>query len=276
MHLDWHFTQAQVLWILTFAAQLVLLVVLLGRDRARRFPWFTAAIAAMALRLLTSRELFGRVPDITFTAVLIVFADVVAVLGLLVVAELARQAFAGARRSQVLINATGLLMVAAAVLSMWGAWPSWKTLTAGSQLAMLDFLQLFGQKAELLLDVLNLELGLMVILFGRRYNAPWKSHVQRIVLGLFAGSIVRLAAAQIWEHVAKTASPHSRAEAQPILDFHDRLFNASGTVHVLILLWWIACLWKDEAGAGGKRPSVPKFPPEVPAEAEAPAEPASE
>ena len=42
MHFDFHFTAISVLWTLTFAALLVLLVVLMGRDRARRFPWFTA------------------------------------------------------------------------------------------------------------------------------------------------------------------------------------------------------------------------------------------
>ena len=47
MHFNFDFSTAQVLWTLTFAALLVLLVVLLGRDRAQRFPWFTASIAMM-------------------------------------------------------------------------------------------------------------------------------------------------------------------------------------------------------------------------------------
>jgi len=55
MHLNFGFTTVQVLWTLTFAAVLVLLVVLLGRDRARRFPWFTVTIVLMGLRLLASR-----------------------------------------------------------------------------------------------------------------------------------------------------------------------------------------------------------------------------
>jgi hypothetical protein len=54
----------RVLWTLTFAAQLVLLVVLMGRDRARRFPWFTAGIALYALRLMAEILLAGRMaPD---------------------------------------------------------------------------------------------------------------------------------------------------------------------------------------------------------------------
>ena len=55
MHLNFGFTTVQILWTLTFAALLVLLVVLLGRDRTRRFPWFTASIALVAVRLLASR-----------------------------------------------------------------------------------------------------------------------------------------------------------------------------------------------------------------------------
>jgi hypothetical protein len=52
------FNTVQILWTLTFAALLVLLVVLLGRDRARRFPWFTASMVLTALRLLASRMLY--------------------------------------------------------------------------------------------------------------------------------------------------------------------------------------------------------------------------
>ena len=47
MHFNFDFSATQILWTLTFAALLVLLVVLLGRDRARRFPWFTASIVMM-------------------------------------------------------------------------------------------------------------------------------------------------------------------------------------------------------------------------------------
>jgi hypothetical protein len=52
MHFTADFFAHQFLWTLTFAAQLVLLATLLGRDRARRYPWFTASIALMALQLM--------------------------------------------------------------------------------------------------------------------------------------------------------------------------------------------------------------------------------
>ena len=82
MHFDWHFTAIQILWTLTFAGQLVLAVVLLGRDRIRCFPWFTAVVVATILQLLIGRELYGRLPQLTLAAILIVFSDVVAILGL--------------------------------------------------------------------------------------------------------------------------------------------------------------------------------------------------
>jgi hypothetical protein len=274
MHFDWHFTAIQILWTLTFAAQLVLLVVLLGRDRARRFPWFTASIVAMALRLLCGRELYQRLPQFTFTAVLIVLADVVAILGLLVIVELARKAFAGVRRPQLIVNLVGLLLVTAGIMSTWGPWPAWKTLTAESQLATLRVLQLIAQKTELLVDLLNIELGLMVVLFGRSFKAPWKSHTQRIVIGLSTGSIGSLAIPTIWEFIAKGAAPHSQAELQKLLDLRDKLFNAGGALYVAVLVWWIVCLWLNEPGSGvPAEPSAPAPPPEVPGEAEALAEP---
>ena len=323
MHFDWHFTAIQVLWTLTFAAQLVLMVVLLGRDRARLFPWFTASIVAMALRLLCGRLLYQRVPQLTFTAVLIVFSDVVAILGLLVIAELARKAFAPVRGriwavlvialaatacgvpalirplsdwyqatfwqgpwgllwnllsvwffaniALVIANARPktfwfrwavfalvlmacreafLTVVASGTQSMWGPWPTWKTLTAESQVAVWRVLQLFAQKSELLVNLLNIELGLMVIIFGRHFKGPWKSHTQRIVIGLSTASLGSLAVQAIWQCVVRTAAPRTQAEAQPILNFHDRLINSSGALYVVVLIWWIVCLWIDEPGFG--------------------------
>ena len=61
MHFNFDFNSTQILWTLTFAALLVLMVVLLGRDRVRRFPWFTTAMALTALRMLASRLLYHRV-----------------------------------------------------------------------------------------------------------------------------------------------------------------------------------------------------------------------
>jgi hypothetical protein len=277
MHFDWHFTAIQVLWTLTFAAQLVLIVVLLGRDRARSFPWFTASIVAMAFRLLCGRLLYQRLPQLSLTTVLIILADLVAILGILVIVELSRKAFAGANRSLLLINLAGLLLVTGAIMWMWGPWPSWKTLTADSQVATLRILQLIAQKTEFLVDLLNIELGLMLVLFGRKFNAPWKSHTQRIAIGLSTASISGLVVQTVWEFVAKSAAPHSQEELSKVLDLRDRLFNSSGALYVAVLVWWIVVLWINEPGSiAATPPSGPPSDHDVPAEAEASAEPTSD
>jgi hypothetical protein len=249
MHLNFDFTATQVLWTLTFAALLVLLVVLLGRDRARRFPWFTASIVLMALRVLASRLLFGRLPSITMSEVFITLADVAAIVSLLVVVELARRAFGGVQRRTWIGWTLALVAVGAAVLAVWGPWPAWKTLTADSTLAVLRLMQLAAQKGDLLVNVLTVELGLLVVLFGRRFKAGWRSHTQQIMIGLSTAAIAQLAMQGSWQLIAMKAAPHSQAEYERILGLRDKLFNSNGAVYVAVLVWWIVCLWIDEPGA---------------------------
>ena len=111
MHFNFHFTTVQVLWTLTFASLLVLLVVLLGRDRMRRFPWFTASIALVALRLLATRLLYNRLPQITMGAVFIVMANISALVGILVVVEMARRAFGRVTRRTWILGGLAVLAV---------------------------------------------------------------------------------------------------------------------------------------------------------------------
>src|SRR5580698_3966630 len=98
MHFNFDFSASQILWTITFAELLVLLVVLLGRDRARRFPWFTASIALMALDKLAGRLLFQRIPVVLTDWIFLALADLAAILSLFVAVEIARRAFEGAER----------------------------------------------------------------------------------------------------------------------------------------------------------------------------------
>ncbi len=121
MHFNFNFSAEQILWTLTFAAQLVLLVVLLGRDRIKNFPWFTASIVLFALRLLATRELFGRMAPLTLSIIFIVLADVAAIVGLLVLIEMARRAFKSAPRNLWIVNAAGFADCrGGGVLAFWG------------------------------------------------------------------------------------------------------------------------------------------------------------
>jgi len=248
MHFHFPFTALQVMWTLTFAAHLVLLVVLMGRDRIARFPWFTASIALVALRLLSSRLLFGRLPQITMSTIFIVMADVSAIVGLLVILEVARRAFGGVRRVTWVTWALVVMVLGAAVLKFWGPWPAWQTLTAKSSTSALQLMQLLAQKASLLVDVLTIAVGLLIVSFGRRYKAGWRSHAQQIVIGLSTASIAQLSMQAIWERIARTAVAHTMADYERVVGIREKLFNTNSAVYVAVLVWWIVRLWIDEPG----------------------------
>jgi chromate transport protein ChrA len=110
------------LWAVLFASQLVLLVVLLGRERMRRFPFFTAGILFSVLRLLCEVLLSGRMAIYPLQRILISMQDVASVLSLLVVIEIARRALPGASRKAWLLAAPVLSLAAAAALIP--PWPS--------------------------------------------------------------------------------------------------------------------------------------------------------
>jgi hypothetical protein len=249
MHLNSLLSAVQILWTLTFAALLVLLVVLLGRDRARRFPWFTASIVLTALRLLASRMLFGRLANIPLSVIFITLANVALIVGLLVVVEVARRAFVGLSRRAWLAGTVVLLAVGGGVLAVWGSWPVWHNLNLHTLLGTLSLMQLTAQKGALFLCVVTIELGLLIVFVGDRFKAGWRSHPQRIVIGLSTAACAQLAVQGIWQLIALHAAPHSRAEFNHLMDLRDNLFNANGAVFVLVLVWWIICLWMDEPGS---------------------------
>jgi hypothetical protein len=247
---NFNFSAIQVIWTVTFAAYLVLLVVLLGRDRARRYPWFTASIVLLTLEMLGKRMLLGRLPQLTVAEIFLTIADLGVLLGLLVVAELARSAFAGMRRLNWIVGAVAMLAVGAGVLAVWGPWPAWKTLTANSPLAVLGLMQLAAQKGELLVSVLTVEIGLLIVLFGRRFKAGWRSHTQQIAIGLSTAAIAELAKQGIYQAfvIASRAHPLNQADYERVIALVSRIFNAKDVVYFAVLLWWIVCLWIDEPG----------------------------
>jgi hypothetical protein len=248
MHPNFVFTARQILWTLTFAAQLVLLVVLLGRDRARRYPWFTVSIVLFALRLLAEVLLAGRMAPLPLQAILIGIADLAVLTGLLVAVEMARRAFAGARPLAWIIGAVAVVAVAVTVAWVWGPWPEWKQLGWDTILGKLRVMQLGAQKGQTLADVLTVELGLLVVLFGRCFKAGWRSHTQQIVIGLSTASISWLAVQGTWQIVAHTVRPTTQQEYERVLALGTKLVNANKAVYVAVLVWWIVWLWLDEPG----------------------------
>src|ERR1700679_4225652 len=249
MKFHFPFSANEILWALTFAGYLVLLVVLIGRDRARRFPWFTANSVLIAFRLLTAKMLYGRLAQIPMAEFFIGLALLGSLVDVGMLLELARKGFAGIKRSAWVAGALTLMILGAIVLYFWGEWPSLQTITAGGGLiATLQLLQFIALKSSLLLDVETVLLGLAIVIFGPRFHAGWKTHIQRIMIGLSAVSLAQLAAEAIAQIMGHNAHPKTMAEAQHILDLRDRVFSANSAVLVLALIWWIWCLWKNEPG----------------------------
>jgi hypothetical protein len=249
MHPNFAFSATQILWTLLFAAQLILLVVLMGRERLTRFPWFTAGVLLATLRLLCEVLLSGRVPILTLQGILISMADLTALVGIAVLVEIARRAFPAASRKSWLMGAPALALLAGVSLIYWGPWPKRADLAVDSPLALLRLMQFLGQKADLLVCLLTVGLALLVFVFRRRFAAGCRSHASLILIGLFSLSAVWLAITAYWQHLTHTIHPDmTREQYQQILALGNKLFMGNRILQIAVQLWWIACLWFDEPG----------------------------
>jgi hypothetical protein len=252
MHFNFDFTAVQILWTLTLAAHLVLLVVLLGRDRIRRFRWFFTGIALVTLRLIASRLLFGRMPQIVLGETFLVLGFFSAIVGLLVLIELSRMTFRNATPRAWGMGIAAALTICALALAAMGPWPTLVSIVPNSLMNAVNLLQLLTQKGGVAVDLLSVELGLLSVFFGRRCGTGWRSHSQLIIIGLSTASLGQLATQLIWQAIAKSAAPHSMAEYVHIMDLREKLLNANSVIYLAVLIWWILWLWFDEPGA---RPS---------------------
>ncbi len=249
MHPNFDFSPRQILWILTFASQLVLLVVLLGRDRMRRFPWFTAGIVLFALRLMAEVLLSGRMAMLPLQETLLTMNDIAVVVSLMVAVEVAWQSFAGAGRLTWINGSLAVVLVAAVTLLFWGPWPDWKSLNADTLLGRLQLMQLAAQKGNTFVNLLMVQLGLLVVVFGHRFKSGWRTHPQMIAIGLSTIAIVWLAIQGIWQNISHAAHPHTRQDYQHLLGLGGTLMNVNDGIYLAALLWWIVWLWLDESGA---------------------------
>ncbi len=249
MHFNFDFSAAQVLWTLTFAALLVLLVVLLGRDRTQRFPWFTASIVLMGVLLLTTQLLLSKMSRFTGTEVFLVLSNLEVAVSLLVLVELARRTFRGMGRLGWIIGALVIVAVGATVLVFWGPWPAWKTMTAASELATIRLMDLAVDKGILFSTVATVELGLLITLFGRRFGAGWHSHAHRIAIGLSTAALAQLALRASLQAISTQTHIHTQAEYERVMDLREKLIHGNNAVYLCVLAWWIASMWLDEPGA---------------------------
>lgn len=260
MHYHFDFSLNQILWTITFAAELVLLVVLMGRDRLRRFPWFNGYIIIMGLLLLITRMLFGKMPPLTTTTIFLALSDVTAIIGLMVVVEVCRHAFAGASRRAWLIGTLALLVIGGVAVGLWGQWPAWNTFAGGAVMFTLRSMQLLSDKLGLLDSLLDIEMGILIVILGRRFHGGWRSHPQQIAIGLAVASISQLSVRLIWQSIATKVIVHSQAEYEHVLDLRDRIYTANNVVFFLAIVWWIAWLWLEEPGSVATPVPVPELP----------------
>ncbi len=248
MHFNFHFSAAEILWTLTFAAMLVLLVVLLGRDRIRRFPIFTSSIVLVGLNMLADKLLTHRLAPLVSTEVILVLADLGVIIALLLAIELARRAFSGAKWPAWVAGSLVLLGGAAAVIIFWGQWPPAKMVFDPSTLGRLRLMQLMAQKGNLFNEALAVELFALVVIAGRRFRTGWRSHTQQILTGVSTSSAMLIVARVMWEAMVHDM-PRTREGYNHLMDLQTHLTNANGAVVLAVMIWWIVCLWIDEPGA---------------------------
>lgn len=257
MHFHYIFSAASILWTLTFAADLVLLVVLLGRERTRRFPWFTTSIAIMTLLLLMTKLLTNRISPLTASLIFLSLSCLATAINLLVPVEIARRAFAGGSRRGWAIGAALVLAIALGVMIFWGPWPAWKTFAGRSLMSTLRAMQMFADKGSVLSAFLNIEVMAAIVLLGRRFHAGWRSHPQMIAIGLSMAALAQLVVRITWQLIATHTTIHSRDQYEHFMALRDRLFHANNVVYLLALVWWIAWLWLDEPGAAAQTAITP-------------------
>lgn len=249
-----HWNVEQIIWALLLAAHLVLLVVLLGRDRASRFPWFTAAIVLSAVRLLADHLLHGKLTSMAFYWQSYSAMAVDDILGILVLVELARHVFSSGKAGLVL-KARGwagwtLVTVALAIAAVWawGPWPTWVALKAEPAQLPLLLVVLTAMKGLLFVSLMTVQVGLLMRIFGKRFGFGWRSHAQQIVLGLSTNALGFLAVQGIQDTIKRTVHLTTRQEYERVVHLLTNMENARTALWCLVLIWWIVWLWRDEPG----------------------------
>ena len=250
------FNGNQIFWTLTFAAQLTLLVVLLGRERLRRFPFFTASIALYALRLLAEAMLTDRLQAIPYRVMVVLFALLTPVLGLLVAVELARRAFPGAGAKRWLRAAPPVVILAAAFALLWGQWPVFGGFNWMNPFAVLSLAQFVAQKLDLFFDALVVETALLIIILGAPFGAGWRSHVRRLALGMSLPALCWLGIQILWRGLTLRFRPRTQQEYEHLLGLGSALLNLQKTIYLAALLWWIYSLWRDETTTAALAPEL--------------------
>lgn len=247
-----HWNVEQILWAAVLAAHLIVLIVLLGRDRSTRFPWFTAAIAFSSAHLIADHLLHGRLTTVAFYWESYSAVVIESVLAILVLVELALKVFSSGRAGLIL-KANGwlgwglvVISIAVAGVWLWGPWPVWAALKADKNQLPLLLVVLAAIKLQLFVAIVTVEAGLLLRIFGKRFGYSWTSHPEQIALGLSTYALGYLTVLATTDVIKRTVHLKSRAEYDHIVNLFARLDNARFALWLIVLLWWIIWLWRDE------------------------------
>jgi hypothetical protein len=197
---------------------------------------------------LTTQLLLSRLSRFTGTEIFLVLSILDVAISLLVLVELARRSFRGMGWLGWIIGTLAIVAVGAAALVFWGAWPAWKTLTASSELATIRLMDLLVDKGILFSSVLTVELGLLITLLGRRFGAGWRSHAQRIAIGLSTAALAQLTLRVSLQAIGTHTHVHTQADYDRVMDLREKLIHGNNVAYLCVLVWWIACMWFDEPG----------------------------
>jgi len=171
------------LWVVGFLNNSILLVVLIAKHRARRFPIFTSMIALLIFHTITLSCIHRYARPIAYYNAYWVFASIDLVLQLLVLYEAASKVFCpggtwapGIRRTFLWMIAASFTMAAALT---WLCEPA-KTTLIGT----------ITQRGGFAASILVSELFVGMIVLSVTTGLPLRTHVARIVQFLGAPAIV--------------------------------------------------------------------------------------
>lgn len=247
-----HWNIEQILWAFILAGHLILLVVLLGRDRISRFPWFSASIALSTVHLIADHLLHGKFTTMAFYWESYATVLIESILGIFVLIELLRRVFSSGRAG-ICLNAKGWLgwtlvtvSIALAAVWFWGPWPTWQALNADPKQTPLLATVLASIKLEQAVAILTVEAALLLRIFGRRFGYGWKTHVQQIALGLSTNALAFITVQITTDTIKRTVKITSRDQYEHIVRLFTNIDNARFAIWLLVLIWWIFWLWRDD------------------------------
>lgn len=218
------------LWGAGLAAHLLLLLVLVVRGHARRFPWFTALIVFYLLRsVIPQLPMTRHLDQGSYVRLFWGFELGDILLRVLVLAELVWHAFKDSRVSRGRIVAWSVVAVAASAVPtvLMGPLPASQIWAAFA-------------KGNLLAAFLSLALLAALIATRRTTGLSWRSAVSRIAHGMafYAFVFLALEALRLWAPGA--ASPHG---GQRVAYFHYWMQLSAAGAYLLTIVYWAVGLW---------------------------------